>query len=304
MFFIGNVELPMQALRIAVALAGTIIGAYFDLFNKKNVPEAFLYAFIAVAFLINLVAYGANATMYGIGAGAIVFAAFYLLYKFGQIGGADVFIMASIALLLPAQPTLLLISQQPSLLSLPFMLNLILASGISFMAYMLLRSFPVAIKALGTKGKIGKNELSRAFLIVFAFAVFSYFAISNPLIPSNYYIFITAIVLLSLYFTIFRSALNDSMVEYVSSNKVEVEDIIPTDRMDKKLAQKLGFSSSGFSISGGYNKLVDAQTLAKIKKLKSKVPVYSHLPPFVPHILIGLIATLLFGNILLVLGGF
>jgi Flp pilus assembly protein protease CpaA len=114
----------------------------------------FLYIFLAIAFILNVVAYDSTISFYAIGTAVLVFAAFYLLYKTGQLGGADAYIMTALALLLPIQPKGLLLIAQPSFLSLPFILDIILASGISFMLYMLVRSIPVAFGSLKLPGKL------------------------------------------------------------------------------------------------------------------------------------------------------
>lgn len=282
------VTMPFEAIRVAIALAGTLVGTYFDLFNKKNVPEIFLYAFLAIAFITNLAAYNEVATIYGIASAIIVFAAFYILYKAGQLGGADVFILTSIALLLPVQPALFVSSQNSLLPSLPFILNVILASGLSFMLYMIVRSFGVALHALKTPGKIDKKSLFGAFAIVLAFGAFSYIASSSMLISQGYFIFISIMVLLSLYFTIFKNAINDSMADWVPGSKVETEDIIAIDKMEPELVKKYRLS-----------RLVDAPMLERLKHIhEKKVALYSRLPPFLPHVLIGLVFSIFFGNVI------
>jgi Flp pilus assembly protein protease CpaA len=288
MFLMAPVALPFEAIRIAVALAGALVGTYFDLFNKKNVPETFLYLFLALAFLVNLAAYNETTTMYGIVSAIIVFAAFFLLYKAGQLGGADVFILTSITLLLPVQPTLFAQSQNYILPSLPFIINVILASGLSFMLYMIVRSFPIAIKALTTPGKIDKKSLVGAFAIVLAFGAFSYVAASTMLVSPGYFAFISIMILLSIYFTIFKNAINDSMLEWVSGSGVEAEDILAIDKMDKEFVKKHNIP-----------RLIDAAALGRIKHIhEKKLALYSRLPPFLPHVLIGLVVSILCGNII------
>ena len=44
-----NVIMPLEWLRIAVALIGVGLAAYFDLFNNKNVPERLLQGFLVAA---------------------------------------------------------------------------------------------------------------------------------------------------------------------------------------------------------------------------------------------------------------
>jgi prepilin signal peptidase PulO-like enzyme (type II secretory pathway) len=49
--------------------------------------------------------------------------------------------------------------------------------------------------------------------------------------------------------------------------------------------------------------LVDEAEYKRLQSVKEKIPVYRHLLPFVPHMLLGLIISLLWGNVLFVLAG-
>ena len=71
--FATDVNMPLEWLRIAVALLGTGVCAYYDLFNNKNIPERVLQVFLGVAILVALIAYDPLATPYGLAAGAILF---------------------------------------------------------------------------------------------------------------------------------------------------------------------------------------------------------------------------------------
>lgn len=281
--------LPLETVRIALALAGVLVGAYFDLFNDKNVPDLFLYAFVAVGLLINLVPYDPLVSPFAIASGALVFGAFYLLYKFGQLGGADGYILTAVALLLPFQPQSLLMVGQSSVALLPFIFNLILASGISFMVYMLVRSVPIAISALGGKGGIERNALLGAGAVVLAFGVFSWFFSQMPFLSFSYYVFVAVIVALSVYFTLFKTAINRSMVKWVEAKDAPVEEIIAVDMMEPELVKKYALG-----------RLVTPAQHERMKHIKGKkIALYAGLPPFVPHILIGLVACLLLGNIVM-----
>ncbi len=278
--------------RLTAALAGTAIGAYYDVFNNKNVPNVFLYAFLAIAFILNLAAYHPVTTVYGIGAGVVIFAATYLLYKMGQLGGADVFILASIALLLPVQPTALLLAPLPPAPTLPFILSVLIASGLSFMAYMLARSFPVALAAVQKKGAISTSQWVGALIILLAYGIFAYVTSSSGLMGPNYFILMTLVVAGTLYFTLFKTAINDSMLDWVAPGKVEEEDVIAIDKMAGPLVKKYALA-----------RLADAAMVQRLRAYKGKIAVYKRLPMFLPHLLIGLLVSVLLGNIVLVLVG-
>ncbi len=286
--------LPLEQLRIIVAILGVSVGAYFDLFNNKNVPEIFLYSFLAIAFIVNLIAFDSTLSFYAIATAMFVFGAFYLLYKAGQIGGADVYIMASIALLLPVQPHISPFLSQSFLVQIPFMLNVILVSGLSLMVYMLIRSIPVALSSAKSKLKIDNNSLFGCIAIVFAFATFCVISSNLGVVPPIYLILVASLAVFSIYFTLFKDAINSTMIEWVDYHGVEPEDIIAVEKMDKKLVKEYSLS-----------RLVDQAMYTRMKKISGKkIAVYKHLPPFVPHILIGLIFSILFGNVVLFFGGF
>lgn len=284
--------LPMEGVRLAVALAGCAIGAYYDLFNNKNVPNTFLYAFLAIAFVLNLAAYHPQVTYYAIGTALVLFAATWLLYKTGQLGGADVFVLSSIALLLPVQPLSLLRVGLPPLPSLPFILSVLVASGLSFMIYMLVRSLPVAVNALRRPNSIPGSAWVGAAAILAAYALMAFALPQIALMGRTYFLFITFVVAGTVYFTLFKSAINESMAEWVPLTNVEEEDVLAIEQIDASAVKKYGLA-----------RLVDAPMRARLKAFRGKLPVYKKLPPFIPHLLIGLAASVLFGNVILLVAG-
>lgn len=284
-------RLPFEAVRIILAVVGTAIGAYYDVWNNKNIPNSYLYGFLAAALIVNLIAYDPILSVYGIASAALVFAFTWALYKAGQLGGADGYIMAAIVMLLPVQPTLLISQTQGVAFEIPFALNIILSSGLFFMAYMLIRSLPIAYRTVLTPKSIPLNAWIGAGLVLAVFGVMSYMISSMPFVPPNLYAFITIVVCILIYLVLFKKAMNDSMVEWVAPSKVEEEDILAVELFDKK------YSSS-------MPRLVDRAVLKKILSLKmKKVPVYKHLPPFIPHIFAGLVLALLIGNVVLFITG-
>ena len=94
----GNLLIPGETVRIVLALAGTAVATYFDLFNNKSIPNNVLYAFLAIAFLTNVMFFNQDLFLFGIGVAILVGAAGFVFYHIGQLGAADVFVLASIAL--------------------------------------------------------------------------------------------------------------------------------------------------------------------------------------------------------------
>jgi Flp pilus assembly protein protease CpaA len=288
----GAVNMPLEPLRIAVALVGTAVCAYYDLFNNKNIPERVLQVFLAAAVLVALIAYDPVATPYGLATGAILFIANYLLYKMGYLGGADVPILTAIAVLLPAQPAMFLLDKAANWLSFPFIIQVLTAAFITFMLHLLVKTVPHAVKLLGKSGSIQWSQWFGAFAILVSYAFLSVMMASMPILSGSYVLFLALLAGVSVYFVLFKQAINDSMIEWKAPKQVEVEDIIEPAKMDSSDVQK-------YSIG----RLVDEAQLKRLQHVKGKIPVYSGLLPFVPHILIGLVLSLLFGNILFAISG-
>jgi len=286
------VNMPLEALRIAVALIGTAVCAYYDIFNNKNIPERVLQIFLAAAIIVSVVAFDPIATPYGLAAGAILFIGNFLLYKMGYLGGADVPILTAIAVLLPAQPTLLLIDKAGSWITFPFIIHVLTAAFITFMLHLLVRTVPYAFKMVGKKGAIHWSQWFGAFAILLSYGFLSMMMASMPILSGAYVLFLAMLAGVSVYFVLFKQAINDSMIEWKPAKQVEVEDIIAPEKMDSTDVTK-------YSIG----RLVDAAEWKRLQHVKSKIPVYSGLLPFVPHILIGLVISLLFGNVLFSIAG-
>ncbi|VVB56833.1 Uncharacterised protein [uncultured archaeon] len=286
-----DITLPFEWLRIGLAVLGTAACAYYDLFNNKNVPERLLQAFLGLSLLVCIVAYDPIATPYGLVAGAILFIGNYILYKTGYLGGADVPILTAIALLLPSQPTALLLDKTTAWATFPFIIHVLTAAFLTFMLHLLAKTVPYAIKSL-KPGAIKAEQWFGAFAIVISYGILAFVMSSMPLLGGAYIIFLALLAAVSVYFVLFRTAINDSMIEWVPAKKVQVEDIIAPDKMDAQTVKKYAIG-----------RLVDEAEHKRLQQVKEKIPVYSGLLPFVPHLLLGLIISLLFGNILFVLAG-
>ena len=51
----GQLTMPGELIRVLLAFIGTAVAAYYDVFNNKNIPDNFLYGFLGLAFIVNLV---------------------------------------------------------------------------------------------------------------------------------------------------------------------------------------------------------------------------------------------------------
>jgi hypothetical protein len=280
--------LPGAEMRIAAALVFTAIAAYFDAFNKKWVPNYVVYGFLAVAFALNLIYFEAETLKFALGCAAVIFAASFALYKIGQLGGADAYVLTAISLALPYLPQpLLSTTQQPPY---PFILSALAPTGVAFILHMLLRFIPYISKKIANgKTKFGISKLFGPALLTVAFAAFIYVMLSFPVALPQFYLAILSFLFLALlFFSLFKDEIKASMVEMVAVSRLQAEDVLALEQMDSSLVKKLRLSA-----------LISEKTIAALKKSKlKKVPVYTGMPFFLPYLFFGLLITILFGDVL------
>lgn len=77
----GQITMPWEIVRVLVALIGTGAAAYYDLYNKKNIPDEFLIGFLAIAFLANLIFFEETLFWFSILLAAFFSAIGYIFYR-------------------------------------------------------------------------------------------------------------------------------------------------------------------------------------------------------------------------------
>lgn len=274
-FFLERIAMEGETIRIAVALAGTAVATWYDVKNNKNVPNNVLYAFLAIAFITNAVFFQQEVFVYGTAVAAAIFAFGYLFYRLGYIGGADVYVLSSIALLLPVFP-----SHARVLFNFPVVFSIIISSGVLFALYFLHFIF-ANIMLKGGKGRF------EYFILLPAYAVLVYFFASTGIFGTGYLVAISALLLSSILFMVYKYSIVEAMAKKVRLSKVEEEDVSVPELMPA-LAEKYKIK-----------RLLDAEELRRLKKLKVKeIYVYTGLPPFLPFVLVGLIISIILGDLL------
>ena len=289
-FFAVPSFVPGLQARMALALIFTAAAAYFDLFNKKWVPNALVYAFAALAVLVNFIYYDPLLTWQALAIGAVVFGACYLLYKVGQLGGADAYVIASIAATVPYLPSSLLNPAQSA--PYPFILSVLAPTGVAFILHMVLRFVPYVAKQVAAgKIKFTASKVAGPIGLAAAFLVFVYAIISLPFpFPPVYIGMLIFLAVGLIFFTLFKSEIKDSMIEQVKVGRLQEEDVLALEKMDPGAVQKMKLQP-----------VLTLQSIALLKKSKQKlVPVYTGMPFFLPYLLFGLVFSLLFGDMLLI----
>ena len=271
----STLVMPGELFRIAIALLGTSATVYYDVFNNRNVPDKLLYAFLAIAFLTNLIFFDADALLYGAGLTAILFAFGFALYKMGQIGGADLFVICAITLLLPIHPSFL-----STPFNYPLIFSALLYSGVAFAAFSIFYFANLMLKSRNAK----PNLLYLALLL--PYALFAYMFISAPFFSPVYFFIASALLLSSIFFLVYRNSINEAMMQEVKVSALDGdEDVLARERMEP-LMKKLKIGP-----------VIGKNELAILKKAKvNEVWILANLPPFLPFLLLGLIASLFIGD--------
>jgi hypothetical protein len=90
------------------------------------------------------------------------------------------------------------------------------------------------------------------------------------------------------FFSVFKTQIKDSMAQEVKVEKLQEEDVLALEKMDRSLIKKLKLSA-----------VLDARSISELKTAKIKsVPVYTGMPFFLPYLFLGLLISVLFGDLL------
>jgi len=278
---------PGIDIRMMVAVAFTGAAAYYDMFNKKWVPDSLLWCFLAASLLLNVIFFDSAIFAQALFIAIIIAALTYALYRMGQLGGADMFVMASIALAIPYLPKPLLAASQA--IPYPFFLSVLAPTGIAFIVHMLFRFIPYISRKL-TRGEV-EFTLQKAAgpaLIAASLLIFGSIVSSLPVsLPPSYFAIIGFLGAALVFFSLFMPEIKASMVEKIQTSRLQCEDVLAMEQMPP-LSKKLRLSP-----------VISEKTIAALRRAKIKsVPVYTGMPFFLPYLFIGLVFTLLFGDLL------
>lgn len=272
----GNITLPGEMVRLFIAFAGTAITAYYDIFNKRNIPDRLLCAFLGIALLTNIIFYDEQLLIFSVALAVFVSAIGYLFYRAGQLGGADVFVMVSIILLLPIQPSFV-----STPFNIPFFFPVWLFAGISLALFVLVY-FGWKLAKMNAKPNLTYG------LLIIAYLVFAYVYVNSVLFSLVYFAFLSVALITTVFFLMFKQDLNRLLAEKVPLSMVEAEDVVAQDLMDPETVKK-------YSVK----RLMTADDIKRLKKMKLKeLWIYTRLPPFLPFILIGMALSLFYTNLL------
>lgn len=139
--------MQLYILRIVSVVAIALVYMLFDVLNKRNVPSLFAYATLAYGILLTILYLDATTILVSTGIALVVLGVGYLIYRIGQLGAADVIEFAALSLIMPIQLTPL-IASGVNQFQLPFMLSLLLNTGIVALILVPIYYLPKAMQSL------------------------------------------------------------------------------------------------------------------------------------------------------------
>ena len=274
-----------------------LVYALFDVFNNRNVPSVFAYATVIIGVIFTLSSL--NIVMIGesIAIAAIISALGYLLFRGGQLGAADVLEFAAISLVLPYLQMPLMSSAFQ--FNIPFIISVFIASGIAALLMIPVYYIPRAVMILKKPllAYINTGNLVKGLTITTAYAAFLifllFYANANVLLLG----LLGIVAISSLSTILFERPITDSMVRFITPKQLEDQDIIAFNLMTKREISAVRKKVKGF------NKLVNQKMINELNKKmpNGKLPVYRSAMPMALPIFIGVVVSLLIGNVLIYL---
>jgi len=284
----------LSELRLPAVLLIAIVYAGYDLFNKRDIPDTIAYASVLVGIVFTA-ALDWNTMIYSLLIAIVVGALSYALYRVGQLGLGDGFEFVALSLIIPLQPVPIWLGAVQ--FGLPFILSIFIATGIAAILlvpiYYISRMKGADFKKV-RKG-ITQNMMVKSAIMVLAYGSlflfmtysfgFSYLALA----------IIAVIAIPSVVMIIFERQIMLQMIRRVYPNKVEAGDIIALDLMKR---EDVAFFRAKYPKFG---KLATEEFVHKVIGVGRKLPVYKNAIPLAFPTLIGVIISLLLGNLLLLI---
>jgi uncharacterized membrane protein len=285
---------PVFSISLLLLVAISVIYALFDVFNNRNVPNWFAYAGVAIGLAVTVAANvgSAGGLEFSLAVAAFVGAAGYLVYKMGFWGAGDFFELVAVSLLLPVQPAPMLLAVNQ--IGLPFVLSVFIATGLAAIwfvpVYYLLIDRTDAIKSRTSKRRVAMGALMGLTYVALFLTVYLVYGFSLPRLA-----ILLAVAIPSSIALVFEEKITSRMVRLIPPRELEEGDMIAVNLMSKKEVARLSKKYDGFG------RLVTSKFIREVKGAKERLPVYRNAVPLALFILIGVIASLLFGNLILLM---
>ncbi len=285
----------MNLLLVRIASTIIIATAYmlFDIFNKRNVPGIFAYATLAYAAALTLLYLNTAAILTSVAIALVVLGVGYVTYRSGMLGAADVIEFAALSLIMPIQPAPLIAGSMPQL-GIPFVVSVIIGTGIVALVIVPIYYIP---KARCNKKimRVGRSSAIKALAIVAAYLFFAIALNEIGGITLHSAIILAVLLIGSATITLFEEPITGVMVKYAPVGDFEEGDLIAFNLMSRQDIEATRKRIKHFDRLVTYELIKEMRT----KHITKKFPVYKEALPLALPILIGVVLSLLFGNIFL-----
>ncbi len=283
----------IEIFRIAVLIAVTFAYAMFDIFNKRNLPNYFAYSTIIAGLLLTLT-YPYPTMLYSIALAIVIAAVGYLTYRAGLLGGGDIFEFVFISLVIPMQIAPFFWSGPQ--FNLPFILSVFITTGYATVLTTPIYYIIKGKRKLGHKKFVVDPERFVAGCLIFvmyaALIIFTTYEVSYNLLGV---LLLFGAAVPSVIILIYEKYIYEGMMLMVYPSKLEDGDMVATNMMAK---QDVSYFKSK---SKRFGRLVNRQVINDLKGVKRKLPVYKNAIPIALFTFVGVIASLLVGNLILLI---
>lgn len=248
---------------MAALLVGGAAAAYTDA-RTGLILDKITYPMIALGIVLNLIEFDLSLFYVAIA----VFAISYVLYWLGKIGGGDVKLFAGIALLLPY-----------------FNGNVFIVHALLAAAILSIIFYSVYYVAKYWRKGISLQEnrqgILSALVLGIITAAYFYYMISMQFMAVQIAALLYVVIAFALFFLALEKGIKRNFfLKEVKLGKLEEDEVIATDFLDKGVKEKLKLHWKG--VFG--KKEIDALRKIGVKM----VPVYRDMPPFAPFVFLGL----------------
>ena len=271
-----------------LALLGiAVLYAAFDLFNKRNVPDVFAYASVILGLAITFL-FHQNDLLLSLLIALVVGSLGYVVYRMGLWGAGDYFELVAISLVLPVQPAPMFASMAQ--LGLPFILSVFVATGFAAIwtvpIYYLLFVHKPWQKKPDMRHITYGLSLFILYIMLFFFIYYFYGSSIGRLL------LIVLVAIPSALTLVFEDEITTRMIERISPRQLDEGDIIAFNVMTRT-------EKRYFLRYPGFGRLATKGLITKLRNAKMTLPVYRNAAPLAAFILMGVVISLFFGNVVL-----
>lgn len=287
--------LSSYTVEVAVLLIITLMYAIFDVFNKRNIPDLIVYATIIIGIIIVIV-YNFSILWLDFEIAVAIGLVGFVVYRAGFLGAGDVLELIFISLVLPIQgaPSYSGISQ----LGTPFIFSVIIGAG--YTATIFIPLYYLFVKRIfngkGLSTPSTKNAVLGMTLLI-AYIIFTIVFTMTSSIGRTSIELILLLAFAAFFSLIFEKDIYTEMTMEIYPKDLEEGDMVALNLMRKS---DIAYFKRRYS---GFGRLTTRGTMAALKNVKRRMPVYRDSVAFSLFIFFGVVISLAVGNLIFIVIG-